>query len=357
MQTICKLIQNMYKTHMDCMKTKNIINKTSTKLNMKHTKRVLILFLALFIISQLLGLSLVSLGAKTTSTINNETQEEIHEVEFANTTVGERPEVEGTQTIISIVIGIAIGTTILLLLSKFNKINIWRHWFFFASIITMSISFGVLTNNFLIAWILAIILGAWKIYKPNYIIHNFTELFIYPGIALLIVPLLNVFYAFILLILISIYDAYAVWRSKHMITMAEFAKRSKLFPGLAITYDDKQVTNEIKSEKNITEKDNKQKTKQNKKTDKIISKTGILGGGDIAFPLIFSATFLVFLLEEGYSNAAAIGYSFIISLFAGIALILLFLYGKRNAYYPAMPFISAGCFIGYLVVIGLMYLI
>lgn len=340
---------------------------------MKHTKRVLIIFLILFILSQLLGLSLVSLNSKTTKIFNNETQSEIYQVEFGNTAVGDRPEVEGVQTIISIVIGIAIGTIILLLLSKFNKVNIWRHWFFFASVMTMSISFGVITNNFFIAWILAIILGAWKIYKPNQKIHNITELFIYPGVVILIVPLLNVFYAFILLVLISIYDAYAVWQSKHMITMAKFAKQAKLFPGLAITYDSDpdeenkirvknnvvgEMTNKkVDSYKKLNKNNDEYKTDKNKKQKMITAKTGILGGGDIAFPMIFAATFLVSLLQLGYSNVAAIGYSLIISVFAAIALTLLFLYGKKDAYYPAMPFISAGCFIGYLVAISIIYFI
>jgi hypothetical protein len=37
----------------------------------------------------------------------------------------------------------------------------------------------------------------------------------------------------------------------------------------------------------------------------------------------------------------------IISLSAAFALYLLLTYGKKDKFYPAMPFISAGCFIGY----------
>jgi presenilin-like A22 family membrane protease len=135
-----------------------------------------------------------------------------------------------------------------------------------------------------------------------------------------------------------------------MVTMAKFAKSANLFPGLAVTYNEK--TGKIKTKKN-TEQEIIQK--KNVKTSKI--RTGILGGGDIAFPMIFAATFLIFLLNAGYSNAAAIGYSLIISLFAGISLMLLFLYGKKDSYYPAMPFISAGCFIGYIISIILIQIL
>ena len=312
---------------------------------MKHSKQVLILFLILFLLSQILGLSLVTINSETITVIDEEKQEEITKIIFENTTVGERPEIEGTQTLISIGIGIFIGTIILLLLAKFNKTNLWKHWFFFAVTITISVSLGVLFNNNLLAWLTAIIVAAWKIYKPNFWIHNLTELFIYPGIAILLVPILNVFNAFILLIIISIYDAYAVWKSKHMITMAKFAKKSNLFPGLAIAYNTN--SGKIKSEK-------KQNSKKNTKKQKNKTRTGILGGGDIAFPMIFAATFLVFLLEQGYSNIVAMSYAFIISAFAGISLVMLFLYGKKDSYYPAMPFISAGCFVGYLIAILLL---
>jgi len=41
--------------------------------------------------------------------------------------------------------------------------------------------------------------------------------------------------------------------------------------------------------------------------------------------------------------------SIIISIFAAIALFLLFLKSEKGKFYPAMPFISAGCIVGYLI--------
>ena len=37
----------------------------------------------------------------------------------------------------------------------------------------------------------------------------------------------------------------------------------------------------------------------------------------------------------------------IITLFTTIALLLLFLLSKKDRFYPAMPFLSAGCLLGY----------
>ncbi|MBS3145707.1 hypothetical protein J4414_02800 [Candidatus Woesearchaeota archaeon] len=110
------------------------------------------------------------------------------------------------------------------------------------------------------------------------------------------------------MILISIYDMYAVWKSKHMIKLAKFQSKLKTFAGLFIPY-----------EKN---------------------KAAILGGGDIAFPLLFAG---VVLLEKGLYP------SILIIVYSALALFLLFLFGKKKKFYPAMPFISLGCFLGYLV--------
>ena len=85
-------------------------------------------------------------------------------------------------------------------------------------------------------------------------------------------PLLNIFYAYILLIILSLYDMYAVWKSKHMVKMAKFQTRSGIFAGLLIPYGFKKA----------------------KKKGMVKVKTAVLGGGDIGFPLLFAGTILVF---------------------------------------------------------------
>ena len=75
-----------------------------------------------------------------------------------------------------------------------------------------------------------------KIFKPNFWIQNLTELFIYGGLAAIFVPFFNIWSVSILLILIALYDAYAVWKSKHMITLAKSQMEAKVFSGLLIPY-------------------------------------------------------------------------------------------------------------------------
>jgi len=71
-------------------------------------------------------------------------------------------------------------------------------------------------------------------------------------------------------------------------------------------------------------------------------KMAILGGGDLGFPLIFAG--VVF-------KSVGLYQAMIIPVFAAIALLLLLLLGKKDRFYPAMPFISAGCFVGYIVIL------
>jgi len=76
------------------------------------------------------------------------------------------------------------------------------------------------------------------------------------------------------------------------------------------------------------------------KVVRVKARIAVLGGGDIGFPLIFAG---VVLKEWGLLP------SLIIPIFALIALAGLFYFSKEKKFYPAMPFISAGCFVGLLV--------
>ena len=88
------------------------------------------------------------------------------------------------------------------------------------------------------------------------------------------------------------------------------------------------------------------KRKKGVKTKKV--RTALLGGGDIGFPLIFAG---VVFKELGLWQAM------IIPIFAMLGLALLLFFSKDKKFYPAMPFIGAGCFVGLGIVYLLMFLI
>jgi len=258
---------------------------------MKHPIKVTIILVTLFLMSHFVGLFIVSQYSL------------MDELPYGI----ERPEIDENVSYIPIIVAILIASLIFLFLVRFNAVRVWRIWFLFATVYLLGIAFSSFVSSF-IAILIALILGLLKFFKNNVIIHNFAELFIYSGIAAIFAPIMNVLSVSILLVLISIYDMIAVWKSKHMVKMAKFMlEETKTFAGLLVPYK---------------------------------KKTAILGGGDIGFTLLFSG---VVLIKFGVLQAL------ITSLFCALALFGLFLYSKKDRFYPAMPFLSAGCFLGLLV--------
>lgn len=306
---------------------------------MKHNINITFILLFFFILSQLFGLFVISYDM--TRTIDIETNESV--IILSETAIGERPELSGIDTIIFLSFAIFFGTILILILAKFKKRRLWKAWFFLAIWMTISITLGVFFNNPVI-YLVSLVIALWKVFKPNFYIHNLSEIMIYSGIAFLMTPLLNVFWGVVLLLIISVYDAFAVWQSKHMIKLAIFQRDSKVFAGLNINYNQKEGKI-ISSEKLVS----------NKSTKKLKTKasSAVLGGGDMAFPLIFSGTMLMFLFNEGFSKIASYIIALPITIFAALGLGLLLYFGKKEKFYPAMPFISAGCFIG----LGISFLI
>ena len=133
----------------------------------------------------------------------------------------ERPDVDESWSWAYITIGILLGTGLLLMLIKFKLVSFWKFWFFLAVVMCLTVAFASFMSGWM-AFLLSLILAYLKIVKPNTYVHNITELFMYAGLAIIFVPILNKTSVIILLILISVYDMYAVWKSKHMIKLANF---------------------------------------------------------------------------------------------------------------------------------------
>ncbi len=297
---------------------------------MKHTLKITILLITLFILTQVVGLATVS------KYIDVEKTDKGIKIIHPDTILGPQPEVEDkSYSAIPIIIAVLIGTGILLLLIKFRLGKLWKLWFFLAVFMTLAVSFNVYIIR-IYAIILALLLAAVKVLRPNIIVHNFTEIFVYTGITIVILPFLNIVSAITLLIVISLYDMYAVWKSKHMIKLAKFQAKSRLFAGLMLQY--------------IPKKQIRTKNKKLKKI-KIKAKSAMLGGGDIAFPLLFSAAVMEHLILNGLPKNIAFIQSSIITLFVAISLTILLLKSQKDKFYPAMPFVSIGCIIGYIIII------
>lgn len=289
---------------------------------MKHNWTITILLVGLFLLAQVIGLLIIS------NYIDAQKTAETGKVEWkALPAVGgigmERPEAPPLISVIYISVALIIGTVLILLIIRWQKVMLWKLWFWLAVVLCLHIAFAAFMKSGY-ALLLALILGTWKIFRPGILVHNFTELFIYGGLAVIFVPLLTPIAAIVLLLLISVYDMYAVWKSKHMANMAQFQAKSGIFAGLLLPYAPKKII-----------------FKAPKKPGLI--RTAILGGGDIGFPLIFAG---VVMKTSGLRSSA------VVALGASLALFALLYYGQRKRFYPAMPFLTAGCLIGY----GLLFL-
>ena len=230
-----------------------------------------------------------------------------------------------------IIFAFVFAILVLFFLTRFDLSFLIRIWFFFVIVIALGVSFNSFLSSTkcssIIALAISLPLAFFKIYKNNFIIHNLTELLIYPGIAAIFVPLLNPFTVVLFLILISLYDMWAVWHSGIMQKMAQYQiNKLKVFSGFFIPYLSKKQKKLIK------------KAKSKKNADKKIKvDVAILGGGDIIFPIITAG---VFLANFGLSYAL-----FVIG-GATIGLTGLFIFSEKKKFYPAMPFITGGIFLG-----------
>ena len=298
---------------------------------MKHTLKVTLILVAIFIIAQVVGLGVTS---QYIDVVRDDVTGEVVNVTYEALPIGmERPEVEESSSFIFILIAVLVGTGIVLLLVKFRGYRLWKFWFFFAVALCLTVAFAAFVHQ-IIAGIVAIALALWKTWRPNVYIHNLTEVFIYGGLAAIFVPIMNVWAAVAMLVLISIYDMIAVWKSKHMVKMAKFQTQSKVFAGLSIPYTLRAPAPKRAAKKMSTAV----------KAKKVEVKSAILGGGDIGFPLLFAG---VLMKTYGFLHVL------IVPAVTTIALFLLLYYAKKDRFYPAMPFISIGCFVGW----GVLWLI
>ncbi len=304
---------------------------------MKHGWKITIVLLSMFLITQIIGLAVIHAYIPKTETIiidGEETNITINPLPYGM----QPPEIEPEFSLLTIIISFAVAILLIFLLSRIKAMLFLRIWFFVVVILALGITFNSLFFYFnipytsVVAVLVALPLAFYKIFKRNLLVHNLTELLIYPGIAAVFVPILNVWTIIVLLIIISAYDIYAVWHSGFMQKMAKFQiNQLKFFAGFFVPYLSKKDKEKIKIMKQ------RYKNKKSFKNKKIRVSLAILGGGDVIFPIIAAGIFL-----KSFNIFSAL----LITLGATIALAVLFITARKGKFYPAMPFLTSGIFIG-----------
>lgn len=305
----------------------------------------------MFIIAQIIGLIVIhNYNTPTTYTVFNKTTNTYEEVN-ANPELPfgmQPPEIKPAVSLPMIVTSFIIAILLVFLLMTIKAKKFLRIWFFVVVIIAITIALNSfllktdlysfflikhqifnLRSSIFLSLIVALPLAFFKIFKRNFLIHNISELLIYPGIAVVFVPLLNISITVILLLLISAYDIWAVWHSGFMQKMAKFQiNELKIFSGFFIPYLEKKARLKLKEAKSKKDKLKLKKIKVN---------LAILGGGDVVFPIIMAGVVL---------KSLGLLPSLLIVLGSVISLIFLFFFSKKGKFYPAMPFLTSGILFG-----------
>ena len=281
---------------------------------MKHSPKLTIILISLFIITQIIGLLVVHIYST-------------NQIPYG---LNPPQDVSPISTLAQFIFSLAVVLLLIFGLMKLKSEIIFRVWFFVVVIVALGVTFSAflinIPNASLISIVIALPLAYLKIFKRNIIVHNLTELLVYPGIAALFVPILSVWSAVVLLVIISLYDMYAVWKAGFMQKMAKYQiQKVRVFSGFFIPY--------LKPGQKAVML--KAKTKSALKRVKV--SVALLGGGDIVFPIILAGTVL---LSRGLLAAL------IVSLGASIGLAALLYNSEKGKFYPAMPFISLGAFVG-----------
>lgn len=303
---------------------------------MKHNTKITMILIAMFLITQLIGLFVVHFYNSG------------NELPYGM----EPPEDINPQTsIFSILFAFALAITLFFVLTRIKAEKFIRVWFF----VVTAIAIGLTINAFILflfknppnpyesisflVLIIAIPLAYFKIFKRNLLVHNFTELLIYPGIASVFIPLLNILGIIILLLAISLYDIWAVWHSKFMQNMAKYQiNKLKFFTGFFVPYAGKKARQKIRLLKDKYK--NKKDLEKHLKKAKIKINLAILGGGDIIFPIITAGIF--------YKYAGLIP-ALIITASATLGLLFLFILARKGKFYPAMPFLTIAMYLGMMI--------
>jgi len=322
--------------------------------------------LAMFVLTQLIGIYVVNYYSPTKVVDGVITNTSAPKLPFGFEPGQVEQDIDFWRAVFpSLIFAFVISVSIFFILRKFRAENFLRTWFFVVILMTLTISLLAILPAWKYALILAfaisLLLAFFKVYQRRILIHNITELLVYPGIAAVFVAFISsptsldrgVFAIIALLALISAYDIWAVWHSGIMQKMAKYQMdKVKVFSGFFIPYMSKQAKLQLMHLKKST----KNKKLKEQECKKIKVNVAILGGGDVVFPIIASG---VILRKFGFTTISWLGgiqlpiASLLVVLGATLGLGFLLFFSEKKKFYPAMPYISTGI----LFAIGLSYLL
>ena len=267
--------------------------------------------------------------------------------------------------VVSVISTIVLVIFLVSLIFKYKVDLIMKLWFLLVIIIASTISInsifiGNISNHYILASVfftmsISIFLGIKKVFYPNKYLNYLTDVLIYPGIAVLFIHTIfgenitkNIVTLFSLLILISVYDYWAVRKSKIMTKMAKYQiEKLNVFGGILIPVMSKEDKLKLKNIR--TKYKEKAEIEKQVKRSKIKFSAAVLGGGDIAF-----TTIAMGILMHSYSSKSLFGVPGLIPglfvlLGSTLGILYIFIFGDKDKPYPAMPYITIGIILSTLI--------
>ena len=239
------------------------------------------------------------------------------------------PQISFSQFILNFL----LATLFIFLISRFVKFEKGKGTIF-KILFIFTVFFGGLL--FLETWLpeplplifIFVLIFRW-LKKPSVLIQDLLIILGIAGTGSILGLSLNPSMVITLLIIFSIYDFIAVYKTKHMVKMAKEMIESRAILALVIPSNIFGFRESLE--------------KIRVPAERVGGKFLILGGGDVAFPLIFCSS----LIPLGISKSLIVALFSLIGLFVGF---LFFTKQKERKPIPALPLIAFFSIIGYLIV-------
>lgn len=271
-----------------------------------ESKQILIWFISISLIAQLIGLYVGS--------------QYIPLVKSGEIAPIANPEAPSSSLIIFIYVLIGTGLVLLIIRVKKSLIRVLEAFsIFFSSWIAFDVivPFGI---------IFAIALTAWKIFRPSILNKNLAVIFSVAGAGAFIGASFGILPVLIFVLILSVYDFVSVFVTKHMVYMAKAIVETNSAFTVSIPYKFKKPVTFVSNGKKV------------KKGFHVFQ----LGAGDILIPLMFSVSVLsVYTIFHSILT--------IVGSLVALGLLLYFASKKPGRALPALPVISAGMIIGFII--------
>lgn len=222
---------------------------------------------------------------------------------------------------------IVAATGLMLLLYKLNSKLLIKLWFNSAVVLTTYLFFSsFMGSGKALGPTIALFLV--RVMAPGNVLKNLADIFSYAGAGALFGTMIGFVPAFIFLLFLGVYDILSVFFTGHMVSLALESLDTDTFMGIVFENSGEEEINieEVKEKRNGGRKD-------------IESSVGVVGGGDIIAPMIFSVSLL-----KNFPLTSSVFTS------VGSMLGLMFLMNKssKNRFYPAIPVVGGAGIAGFL---------